>query len=538
MALNIIINKVSVAASFAAGATVATAVASGGTAPYVYSLATGGDKFAINSSTGVITTIAAMDITNIASFSVTATDSTTGTALTITSDVIYPPIQAAIRSKFDRTNVIYKITKDIDLGHGVLTIPAGCTLDFQGGSFTNGTIILDDTVILAGERKIFSNITLSGTAKSSIIIEWFLGTESDMSPLINKVLNFNLNTPIVFTNTYPIAQTITIPSNAKIDFRPSALFKATAAITAVVLNSNIKIDHLNISYPVTSALHTTGVGLHITGFDNLLHDVNIEGFGTGLLFYNSNGACAYNNVEIGKLKDCVIYLSMKCDGTSGYTNENIVHGGRFQISNSLKETQTTYGIIIQSSENQVCNGNKFIGCCLEGLKRNVTVISGQKNIFEGLRIESHILEWYYNFNKQTSQDSADNIVISGYNGGGKDIPVMIHSQSPSYTTDSYKGNNIYLGSGYSVLNGSGKVTYLQAGSNENFFNWDGNNQILYVNGKVSAYFTQSGFACINSTSTNRPTTGLRAGVMYFDTTLGKPIWYNGSAWIDATGAAV
>ena len=98
MALNIIINKASVAASFAAGATVATAVASGGTAPYVYSLATGGDKFAINSSTGVVTTIAAMDITNIASFSVTATDSTTGTALTITSDVIYPPIQAAIRS--------------------------------------------------------------------------------------------------------------------------------------------------------------------------------------------------------------------------------------------------------------------------------------------------------------------------------------------------------------------------------------------------------------------------------------------------------
>lgn len=175
MALNITINKASVAASFAAGATVATAVASGGTAPYVYSLATGGDKFAINSSTGVVTTIAAMDITNIASFSVTATDSTTGTALTITSDVIYPPIQAAIRSKFDRTNVIYKITKDIDLGHGVLTIPKGCTLDFQGGSFTNGTIVGTNSDIRADEHvTIFKGIVIEGTWKvKEISSGWF-----------------------------------------------------------------------------------------------------------------------------------------------------------------------------------------------------------------------------------------------------------------------------------------------------------------------------------------------------------------------------
>lgn len=167
MALNITINKVNAVVSFAAGATVATAVASGGTTPYVYSLATGGDKFAINSSTGVVTTIAAMDITNIASFSVTATDSTTGTALTGTSDVTYPPIQAAIRSKFDRTNVIYKITRDIDLGGSTLTIPAGCTLDFQGGYITKGTVQLNNTKILPMGCNIEDYITasVSGTYK-------------------------------------------------------------------------------------------------------------------------------------------------------------------------------------------------------------------------------------------------------------------------------------------------------------------------------------------------------------------------------------
>lgn len=171
MALNIIIiNKVSVAASFAAGATVATAVASGGTAPYVYSLATGGDKFAINSSTGVVTTIAAMDINNVASFSVTATDSTTGTALTGTSSVTYPPIQSAIQNRFNKPNTIYKVTKDITLSGGTLTIPEGCTLDFQGGSIINGTLILNNTLIIQQDIENHITATINGTYKEGQVL--------------------------------------------------------------------------------------------------------------------------------------------------------------------------------------------------------------------------------------------------------------------------------------------------------------------------------------------------------------------------------
>lgn len=175
MALNITINKVSVAASFAAGATVATAVASGGTTPYVYSLATGSDEFAINSSTGVVTVIAAMNIDNIAPFSVTVTDSTSGTAQTGTSGVIYPLIQAKAQNKFNKPNVIYKITKDIDLGNGILTIPLGCTLDFQGGSIINGIISGTETVINSDFNiKIFSNISIIGSIKNELIsVKWF-----------------------------------------------------------------------------------------------------------------------------------------------------------------------------------------------------------------------------------------------------------------------------------------------------------------------------------------------------------------------------
>lgn len=35
----------------------------------------------------------------------------------------------------------------------------------------------------------------------------------------------------------------------------------------------------------------------------------------------------------------------------------------------------------------------------------------------------------------------------------------------------------------------------------------------------------------------RPTTFLYTGKFYFDTALGKPIWFKTAGWVDATGAA-
>lgn len=44
----------------------------------------------------------------------------------------------------------------------------------------------------------------------------------------------------------------------------------------------------------------------------------------------------------------------------------------------------------------------------------------------------------------------------------------------------------------------------------------------------------------SGTTANRPTSLLWVGRMYFDTTLGKPVWLktvNPIGWVDATGAA-
>ena len=55
-------------------------------------------------------------------------------------------------------------------------------------------------------------------------------------------------------------------------------------------------------------------------------------------------------------------------------------------------------------------------------------------------------------------------------------------------------------------------------------------------------YQASGWVVVSGASGSRPTlTSVDRGVMYFDTTLaaaGKPIWWTGTAWVDALGATV
>ena len=102
------------------------------------------------------------------------------------------------QSMITKENTIYIIQYDYNLNKQTITIPEGCTLDFQGGSFANGTITGSNTKINAGLQKIFNlDITLNGTW--SIVEsypEWF-GAKGDgvtinTSALQNCINSFNV----------------------------------------------------------------------------------------------------------------------------------------------------------------------------------------------------------------------------------------------------------------------------------------------------------------------------------------------------------
>jgi len=51
-------------------------------------------------------------------------------------------------------------------------------------------------------------------------------------------------------------------------------------------------------------------------------------------------------------------------------------------------------------------------------------------------------------------------------------------------------------------------------------------------------FTQNVTTPASGDTASRPTISLLVGQFYFDTTLGIPIWYDGTNWVDATGTTV
>lgn len=317
MALNITINKTAVAASYPAGSTVATAVASGGTTPYTYSIATGGDYFSIDASTGAVTTKALMDASSIQSFSVTATDSNS-TPESITSGVVYPNMQAAIQNKFSKSNMIYKITKDIDLGNGILTIPANCTLDFQGGSFSNGTIVGSDTVLI-GNIKI--ECLLSGTYKGNIDGCWFIHDANDNTTELQNFFNLlSINNIGFFSKkvNIKISSSVNIKSNTTINFENCSIYQLSNNAVLANEKRSTTYDDININisnlfmYNTTTNIISTGAmifrgvknlkienfyyssnvlppdprtrnwALTISGIDVYMNNINIDNYITGL----------------------------------------------------------------------------------------------------------------------------------------------------------------------------------------------------------------------------------------------------------------
>lgn len=117
---------------------------------------------------------------------------------------------------FSHSGVIYKICADIDLGGGTLTVATGSTLDFQGGSFSNGTMVGANTRIKAGLQKIFnSDIILTGTWNvEESYPEWFgavgNGVTNDTIAL-TKCINYFTVTSLS-ARTYITDQIDNIPS--------------------------------------------------------------------------------------------------------------------------------------------------------------------------------------------------------------------------------------------------------------------------------------------------------------------------------------
>ena len=110
----------------------------------------------------------------------------------------------------DNSNTIFEIRDEFNLNGDSVTIPANCTLKFNGGKIKNGTIVGNDTVIDASRTTIFdSNVIFSGTFVGEAYPEW-------VGDNINKCVNAFRCVRLAPNKTYQVTETIVMPWNGSI----------------------------------------------------------------------------------------------------------------------------------------------------------------------------------------------------------------------------------------------------------------------------------------------------------------------------------
>lgn len=175
------------------------------------------DQYSFNTTNKTILTSSNVTSNNLKAINFTARNWVSGEQVEIND--MYPRVVSKLQNKFNKPNTIYKVTKDLDLNHCVLTIPEGCTLQFDGGTISNGSLSGNFTKIIADSSTVIfgQQIHIEGSWDiADIYDEWFW-FDTDPSYIsndtiknilalsndsINNTIHFDADRTYYFENTY------------------------------------------------------------------------------------------------------------------------------------------------------------------------------------------------------------------------------------------------------------------------------------------------------------------------------------------------
>lgn len=481
---------------------------------------------------------------------------------TLISKVILINFDADIENKFNKSNVIYKIINDIDLQGGTLVIPSNCVLDFQGGSFSNGTVKGTNTTIVAPSVSlIFEKITLAGSFRNSeFYVDWFGASslKDDNSFYIQQALSIGAATriPIAFNSTtYKVASPIIGRDlyNIKIYGNGATLSKINTTTTGLdeelaVTGGTINIKdntgtlciiggaywHITDLYFIGGSVSegTMSNGIVLVGvsnlfFENIIFDRNNIGILAYTCWMSQFNKISCNNVQIGfrfsdnrtrdikgqsgtsvHFNNCYVnrssvayslsylsYSSMTCCAAdfatdTAYKFEN----GTTLVMNACATEASNVWITAITKSNIVLNACQLLSASSSGI---TTVLSSSSKLL---------------FNNCFFQEQAVKGIFSN-----KDSSIVL--------VDS----EVTIDDTHLVFNTSGEYT-IKIG---NVFHY-----ITFKDGiRVENIIDYS--VPLKGDTTNRPIlTANNLGYTYYDYTLNKPIWWDGTSWKDAVGTIV
>lgn len=486
----------------------------------------------------------------------------------------------AIQDKFNKPNVIYKITKDIDLGNGVLTIPVGCTLDFQGGSFNNGIIKINSgsniylngstltncTLDLSNNDRIVQDVTISngilkvsgsntailavntstGLYSQDIRIEniWIEGdTDNSSSANINKCkgiyfknswINYLHNVKIQHCGTALTIENSNDIKCSQCTFRWNGLhILNTSGGSNVFQNGDMEQGfHLVDIYAGDLKLLNSYIEAHTDG-----RGINIKG-NSKLTIKDSHLLSSF----IGVNSDCTLIIKdniFDFQGNSsnswyGITFLSDVNSYVIIEGNDFTESSSYFVRVTPSFMLTYFNGTSFVSLssCKERIVQHRVDINGYIGdvVYDNTTMQK--VPNFINFgtyNRVAVEEGDTSISSSSPNGS-----VIMNAQADNKPNLFYKnaqGNITALGIPYGTEASIQSPTNVKTGL---YFGTDTKTLYTWGNGIWTPLLNN-----LAGVTANRPT-GIPIGSIYFDTTLGKPIFLKDGTptWVDSTGATV
>ena len=281
-------------------------------------------------------------------------------------------------------------------------------------------------------------------------------------------------------------------------------------------------------------------GIYILdGNQNFIENITIEGFEYGIHLHGEVGGTAYNQIRPKMIRNC--YYGIYFTQNTGWTNENSFYGGRFAID-SDRRMDGTHGVYMSWLSQHSPNGNKFFGQSIEGFYKGMH-IEGTYNFIYGPRIEAPSSGVMIDFKDTATGTAQHNYVFGGY---GLLNTSAIRQLSPSGEVRDYTTNTVFGRGSIPVLESGiylhsyrkSRVVYNETDDEIKFYRDYPNYPMLGLNPNRINFYNKvaHNFLIPSGTTSNRPNPN--AGRLYFDTTLGKPIFGNGSSWVDANGSGV
>ena len=434
-----------------------------------------------------------------------------------------------------KSNTIYIIQYDYCLAGQTIEVPENCVLDFQGGSLRNGVVILNETSLVENGSRIFDNINLSGILNGDLSCTMF-----GASPSSSKDLNLDSIKETIKQLDNVGGGELLIPQEINYGYERNT--PSTWVYTTVSNNIIVKDESKGNTYNLPSRDGSQIRNFFMTEGNPMDGQHNGGGF-----MVRANW---HPYMMLSNDRDPVEANNRRATYFVG--NNGKICWGIGQGSNTIEPDGTDRDDALSNFKivgNDIAGGN--------GLT-NMMVIN-KTNAFFGFNLSTPAQDYHFNFRNVEGRDNANVHFDASLRSGTLEI-LLTAGEAKKRIGVSPITNNLYFASDGSIVTSITRNGDILLKGNLGLFTGEGDpngvfscgigalyqNRTVRANGKGLYVCTDTANKKFNlvsgvdsCTSTSRPsTTNLPVGFPTFDTTLGKPIWWTGSNWVDATGATV